>query len=199
MCQNAATLTAEAADRAILPAPDDQSFIRLVAMLLQTTYLDRNSTWRHTLRGLGWPEDLITEMQSMSIADLARVLGSSGGCVGVALDLRKTATLIHSFRALRREEAELEYMIANGASPELLRTLFPRVNKRAIGRVRRQIGRSFHTGRPPMPAPEAAAAIFSRWNDLSAREADLRARYRRLKSDFPDYSLASLHLALTSY
>ncbi|MBC7956873.1 MAG: DUF2857 family protein [Cytophagales bacterium] len=185
-------------DQAVYSIENDDTLSRLIALFLHNRLFGNASKSSTSLQQLGWQDSLVTEMSAMPIDDVAKILSGSSACVGVVFDHRKAAAVVHSYRALKRDESELDYFILNGATPALIRTLFPKVSARVVTEHRKQMGCESRGGRPPLPDAETTYAIYRCWQALTAQESSLRARYRRLKEHFPVHSLATLCAAIES-
>lgn len=182
------------AARAIVPVEDDEALVRLIALFLQDRLL-RSATQPGAtlLREMGWAEELVSEFVRMPVVEVARLLSGAGTGLGVTFDGRRAAAVVNSYRARRREEQELEFFIAGGATPALIRRLFPKVSSRVVAQVRKRLGQDSRGGRPPLADEETAHRIYRCWQTLCAEEPDLRRRYLKLKERFPTLSLATLN------
>lgn len=190
---------ASAGDSAIFPVENDDTLGRLIALFLHSRLFGGESRKRGTfLHELGWQDSLVSEMSEMPIDDVAKVLSSSNSCLGVIFDHRKAAAVVNSYRALKRDEDELNYFIVNGATPQLIRQLFPKVSARLVAQQRKQLGYESKGGRPPLPDTETSYAIYRSWKLLCTSESDLRQRYKRLKEQYPNFTLATLSATVDS-
>lgn len=185
------------AEQAVYPVENDETLSRLIALFLHNR-LFNGSKGSTSLRQMGWEESLLTEMSSMPINDVAKILGSSTAGLGVTFDHRKAAAVVRSYRALKRDENDLDYFILNGATPALIRKLFPKVSARVVTAHRKQLGCESKGGRPPLPDTETVYAIYRFWKNLCASEQNQRVRFRRLKEHFPSFTLATLCAAIDS-
>ncbi len=185
--------------QAIFPIEKDDTLGRLVALFLHNRLFGGMSTKeRASLKDMGWEDSLVSEMSTMPINDVAKILSGSSACLGVVIDHKKAAAVVNSYRALKRDETDLDFFILNGATPALVRTLFPKVSARVIAQHRKRLGCESRGGRPPLPEPETTYAIYRCWKTLCAQEPSARLRYRRLKEHFPHFSLATLCAAIES-
>lgn len=185
--------------QAVFPIEKDDTLGRLVALFLHSRLFGETSSKDNgSLKDLGWRDSLLAEMSSMPINDVAKILSGSSACLGVVFDHRKAAAVVNSYRALKRDETDLDYFILHGATPALIRSLFPKANARVVAQHRKRLGCESRGGRPPLPEPETIYAIYRCWKSLCAQEPNARARYRRLKEHFPQFSLATLCAASES-
>jgi hypothetical protein len=188
--------TQQAVDKAVFPIEND-SLGRLIALVLHSRLFGNEpQRTQPTLRELGWADSLVDEMSTMPIDDVAKVLGGPNSCVGLVFDHRKAASIVNSYRALRREQRELEYFLVQGATPGLIQQLFPSVSTRTVTATRRKLGVEVKRGRPPLPDTDTSEAAYRCWQALGVQEPNLRARYVRLKKHFPELSFATLCLAI---
>jgi len=184
-------------DKSVFPIEND-SLGRLIALLLHSRLFGNTpqSAPRPSLRELGWADSLVATMGTMPIDDVAKVLSGPSSCVGLVFDHRKAAAVVTSYRALRREQNDLEYFLTNGATPALIQSLFPAVSTRTVTATRRKLGVDVKRGRPPLPDNETTNAAYRCWQALCAQEKNPRARYMRLKKHFPELSFATLSVVI---
>ena len=182
-------------ERTVVPLENDDTLGRLIAVFLHNRLFGgaKRST---PLKEMGWNDSLVTEMSEMPINDVAKILGGSGACLGIVFDHRKAAAVVNSYRALKRDEQDLNYFIENGASPTLLKELFPKLSARLVAQQRKRLGCDSRGGRPPLPDAEIVHAIYRAWHALSVQETNLRQRYKLLKERFPALSFGTLCAAL---
>lgn len=185
--------------RSVFPVENDDTLGRLIALFLHSRLFGgRQRGSDDSLRQLGWEDSLVSEMSTMPIDDVAKILSGPNACMGVVFDHRKAAAVVNSYRAIKRDEHDLDYFILNGATPALIRTLFPRISARVVAQHRKRLGCESRGGRPPQPDAETSYAIYRCWKTLGTEEPNLRCRYRRLKEHFPSLSLATLCAAIES-
>ncbi len=196
MYESTHTMSRIHVDQPVYPVENDDTLSRLIAVFLHNRLFAAPGKSAAKLQDLGWEDSLVSEMSTMPIDDVAKILSGSSACVGVVFDHRKAAAVVNSYRALKRDKSELDYFILNGATPALIRTLFPKVSARVVTEQRKLLGCDSRGGRPPLPDAENVYAIYRSWQTLCAEEPNLRARYRRLKEQYPAYSLATLCAAL---
>jgi hypothetical protein len=193
-----------AGDRSVFPVENDDTLGRLIALFLHNRLFGgKAQRGASSLKALGWEDSLVDEMSTMHIDDVARILSGPNACLGVVFDHRKAAAVVNSYRAIKRDEHDLDYFILNGATPALIRSLFPTIGPRVVARRRKHLGCESRGGRPPLPDAETSYAIYRCWQSLStpslgAPSLSLRERYRRLKETYPTLSLATLCAAIES-
>lgn len=104
--------------------------------------------------------------------------------------------------AIKRDAELKEYLIAHGASNELLMQLF-RIDKREAIRLRGLLlpGAAGFTGRPPMPPPSARPDIHNTWAKLCREHSDesLPWRIRRLHMAHPQWLIHALWSTLHEF
>jgi hypothetical protein len=189
-----------AGDRSVFPVEDDDTLGRLIALFLHSRLFGGKAPRGTTssLKALGWEDSLVDEMSTMHIDDVARILSGSNACLGVVFDHRKAAAVVNSYRAIKRDEHDLDYFILNGATPALIRQLFPTIGARLVAQRRKLLGCESRGGRPPLPDAETSYAIYRCWKSLCEQQLSARDRYRRLKEAHPTLSLATLCAAIES-
>jgi hypothetical protein len=183
--------------QAVLPL-ENNSLGRLIVLLLHERLVgDRSGSGAaQSLRALGWHDSLLSEMHALPADELARVLGGPNGCVAVVVDQQKVAAGLQSYHAIKRDQRDLEFFLLGGATPALIRQLFPKVSSRTVTALRRRLGCESRGGRPPLPDTETSHSIYRCWQALCAQEPSPRLRYMRLKKHFPELSLATLCAAV---
>lgn len=90
----------------------------------------------------------------------------------------------------QRQEAEqeaLDYFVEGGASPEMVRRLFPGADLAAL---------RFRPGRIAEIDLKTAQRLYDVWEAICQETASERARYMRLHQTFPDHTMASLYSAI---
>lgn len=184
---------------AVFPIEND-SIGRLIALLLHRRFFGAAMPNREepSLRELGWHDSLVSEMHDMPADDVARLLGGPNACVSLVVDPQKVAAGLQSYRAIKRDRSDLEFFLMHGATPALIRMLFPSVSSRTLTSLRRELGCESRGGRPPLPDEATSHAVYRRWQGLCTEESSLRVRYMRLARHFPGVSLATLCAALES-
>lgn len=94
------------------------------------------------------------------------------------------------------EDAALQYFINAQASNPLIRRCFPGVGRRHIERVRKSLSVT-----PPVRAQQVPEAlgyqIYRVWLEICRETVDIRERYIALHGEFPQWSLTTLHAALS--
>jgi hypothetical protein len=174
---------------AVIPIEDDEALLKLIALFLQAQVSDSNAAWPQQL---GWPKELIAEISTMPVADVAKVLSGHNTCVGVVFNHRQVAAVVNAYRARRRDDQELEFFISHGATPSLIHALFPKVSGRILAKQRKRLCGSSKGGRPPLPDADTALEIYRRWLSISTQESSVRRRYILLQEEFPALSMATL-------
>lgn len=182
--------------KAVFSVENDDSLVRLIALFLCNKLFGRSDEQRKLAKEMGWADSVMSVMGDMPIADMARLLTGPNACVGLVLDYRKASAMVHSYRAIKREESELDVFVTRGATLDLLKKLFPSVSARVISAARKRLGCDSKGGRPRLPDPETAHRIYRRWQEICADEQDVRRRYLRLANEFPDLTLPILCSAI---
>ncbi|MBC7957566.1 MAG: DUF2857 family protein [Cytophagales bacterium] len=178
-------------------AIENDSLGRLITLLLhQRLFKPGTASTDRSLRDLGWHDSLLSEVGAMPADELAKIWGGSNSCVSLLVDQRKVAAGLNSYRALKRDQNDLEFFLVNGATPALIHTLFPSVSSRTVTATRKRLGCESRGGRPPLPDAETSHAIYRCWQALCTQETSLRMRYMRLHKHFPALSLATLCAAI---
>ena len=185
-----------AEDKAVFPVDDDDALGRLIALFLHNRLFSEPRKGAALLRELGWADSLVAEVGNMPINDMAKVLSGQNPCVGVVFDHRKAAGALSSYRAIKRDQNDLEFFIQRGATPTLIRQLFPTVSARVVAATRKRLGCDSKGGRPPQTDANTSHDIYRCWQALTEQEPSLRRRYMRLAKHFPDLSLATLCVSL---
>lgn len=184
---------ADSAGPFVFPVENDDALGRLIALFLHDKLFGRPQQRQgRCLTQLGWEESLVDEISSMPIHDVVKVLGGPNACVGVVFDHRKAAALLNSYRAIQRDDRELDFFILNGATPVLIRKLFPAVNARVVAQRRKRLGCDTRGGRPPLPDDDTCHEVYRCWESLTSQVSNLRTRFLRLKEQFPMLSFATL-------
>ncbi len=182
--------------RTVLPIEND-SLGRLIALVLQKQLLVSNHTVPNSgSHDSGWYESLANEMGNMSEDEVAKVLGGPNSCVSLVFDSRRVAAGLNSYRALKRDQSDLEFFLLGGATPALVSKLFSGISSRTVTQTRKRLGCDSRGGRPRLPDAETSHAIYRSWQTLCTQEPSLRMRYMRLKKLFPDLSFATLCAAI---
>ncbi|MEO8152353.1 MAG: STY4526/YPO1902 family pathogenicity island replication protein [Rhizobacter sp.] len=183
----------------MFPVENDDTLGRLIALFLHNRLFgNKLQNGHNSLKEMGWGDSLVNEMYDMPINDVAKILSGPNACLGVVFDHRKAAAVVNSYRAIKRDQHDLDFFILNGATPTLIRALFPTISARVVAQQRKRLGCESRGGRPPLPDADTAHAIYRCWQTLCAQEPNLRCRYRRLKQHFPALSLATLCAAIES-
>jgi hypothetical protein len=181
---------------AVFPIEND-SLGRLIALFLHKRLCRLvPNAGDPSLRDLGWNDSLVCEMDAMPTDDVLKVLSGPHSCVSLVFDKRKMAAGLHSYRALKRDQSDLEFFLRAGATPALIHMLFSGVSSRTVTATRKRLGCESRGGRPPLPDSDTVHAIYRCWQALCTQEPSLRMRYRRLTQHFPTLSLATLCAAI---
>lgn len=93
----------------------------------------------------------------------------------------------HQAERHKQEQDALDYCIQAGASPDMMRSLFPTVDLSGI---------RFRPGRVAEIDLKTAQRLYDIWDDLCQQIASDKQRYIRLHQIFPDISMASLWSAI---
>jgi hypothetical protein len=181
----------QASDANVFPVEND-SLGRLIALMVHRHLFGSREGGGHSLQQLGWHDSLMAEMVAMPDEEVARIFGGPNPCVSVTFDHRKVAAEVNAYRALRREQHDLEFFLLSGATPTLIHQLFPSASARTLAATRKRLGCSSKGGRPPRADDATSHAVYRCWQALCIEEPVLRTRYMQLKRHFPDISLATL-------
>lgn len=87
----------------------------------------------------------------------------------------------------RAEQEALDYYLEHGATPAMMRHLFPAAEQSVM---------RFRSGRVPEIDLKTAQRLYNVWDALRQSVASERERYIRLHQEFPAYSIASLYAAI---
>lgn len=93
----------------------------------------------------------------------------------------------HQERRHLQEQEDLTYYIENGASPDMVRRIFPAADLPEI---------RFRPGRIAEIDLKTAQRLYDVWDDLCLQIVSERTRYIRLHQVFPDTTMASLYSAI---
>lgn len=93
----------------------------------------------------------------------------------------------HQAERLKQEQEALDYCVQAGASPDLMRRLFPSADLSGI---------RYRPGRVAEIDLKTAQRLYDVWDDLRLQVASEKQRYIRLHQIFPDISMASLWSAI---
>ncbi len=155
------------------------------------TYIGQGSI-EHLLNS-GVPAELIDHLRSKyTLQDLAQLSRQSKD-FGVEFDSGDMLSCILSQTRVQERHKRLEYLAIHGATREQLTSWFS-ITREAAANIG-ALSRYKRTGRPKLPDAEACRRIVKAFQQLpsgmTARDA-----YYDLHHQFPEYSVASLHLAV---
>lgn len=157
--------------------------------------LDQDETALAALIGAGCDPELIEVLRHRAARDIVRAARMDAMLMHVTFNAREVIGCFTRLDAIKRDAELQEYLVAHGASNEMLMQLY-RMDKREVIRLRTLVlpGAAGFSGRPPMPAMSAREAIHNTWAKIGQMytEESLAWRIRRLHETHPQWFIHTL-------
>jgi hypothetical protein len=150
----------------------------------------------------GLRPELVDDLRQRPLRDFYYAAQHGGLAMSVQIDVRALETCLWRRDQAKHTEMLKEYFIRNGASIDLLRTLFT-LSKQELQRYRSDLdlSKSGSNGRPRMPPASIRDKIHQRWHDIVQAQPQSHDRYRLwlLHQDYSAYSISALHRVITEF
>jgi len=148
------------------------------------------------IRAAGIETGQLTRLRELSPIDLNRLAGMRDLIIAVRFDSGALKAGLRAVTLVNEAKALEAYFIRNGASWQMMSTLF-KIRRKVTLKRRRDCGAWRPSGRIPLPAPVMRERIFRAWRAINA--PSLRDRYLALHHIFPNCALAVLEAVVREF
>lgn len=176
----------------MLPLLDAQ--VRLV--LLNHVAVRLAEAQPHELHAAGIETDLLARLRQLSALDLNRLAAMRDLTIGVAFDVAGLKAGLRAVTLVNEAKAMEAYFIRNGASWQMMNTLF-KIRRKVTLKRRRDYGAWRPSGRLPLPDYATRERIFRAW--LAIDDPNPRVRYYRLHQSLAQLSIAALEAVVREF
>lgn len=150
----------------------------------------------------GFRPELVDDLRQRPLRDFFYASRHGGLAMSVQIDTKNLEACLWRRDAAKHEEILKEYFIRNGASIELMRTLFT-LSKQEQQRLRTELDLSKQgpNGRPRMPPATIRDKMHQVWHSIvqSNPQSNMRYCLSLLHQEFSAFSLTALHRVITEF
>lgn len=153
----------------------------------------------NTLLEAGVSPELLDALRNRTIRDLIGVSQMTDASVYMHVDASSFLSCFQRLDAMKRSKQLQEYFVMQGATPDLLQSLF----KLALSQIRTlratlRPGTPI-SGRPAMPHTKERDEIHRAWVEIGTQEKDIREQYYALHQRFSHHSMACLWATINEF
>ena len=148
------------------------------------------------LHSSGIETDQLTRLRELSPIDLNRLAGMRELMIAVRFDSGGLKAGLRAVTLVNEAKALETYFIRNGASWQMMNTLF-KIRRKVTLKRRRDCGAWRPSGRIRLPDPVTRERIFRAW--LGIKDPNPRVRYYQLHHAFPNFSIAMLEAVVREF
>jgi hypothetical protein len=150
----------------------------------------------------GLRPEFVDDLRQRPLRDFFYAARHGGLAMAVRIDIKNIEACLWRRDQAKHTETLKEYYIRNGASIELLRTLFT-LSKQELQRYRADLdlNKTGPNGRPRMPPATIRDKIHQRWHEIVQANPTGHERYCLwlLHHDYSTYSISALHRVITEF
>jgi hypothetical protein len=148
------------------------------------------------MHAAGIDNEQLARLRQLSVLDLNRLAGMRALAMGIAFDVAGLSVGLRAVALVNEAKAMEAYFIRNGASWQMMSTLFKLRRKLTLKR-RRECGAWRPSGRPLLPDHATRVRIFRAWRAID--DPNLRMRFYRLHHMFERLPIAVLEAVVRGF
>jgi hypothetical protein len=148
------------------------------------------------LHAAGIDTEQLARLRQLSALDLNRLAAMRDLTIGIAFDATGLNAGLRAVALVNEAKALEAYFIRNGASWQMMNTLF-KIRRKVTLKRRRDCGAWRPSGRLALPDYATRERIFRAW--LAIEDPNPRVRYYQLHQAFPQLSVAVLEAVVREF